>query len=1299
MVRHDLAASLAALEARLQTCPVRERQVFHRRLRGLQRRARRGQPCDRGLEALSADVATASRRVEACRAGLPRPEFDPALPISQCHDALAAAIRDHQVVVVCGETGSGKTTQLPKLCLELGLGARGLIGHTQPRRIAARAVASRLSAELGSRLGEWVGYKVRFSDHVGPDTLIKLMTDGMLLAETQGDPDLAAYEVIIVDEAHERSLNIDFLLGYLHRLLERRTDLKLIITSATIDPQRFARHFGDVPVIEVSGRGYPVEMRYRPLLSEDEDGRDRDLQEAILDAVDELAAIDSGDILIFLSGEREIRETAESLRKHKLMHTEVVPLYARLSAAEQNRVFQPHGGRRIVLATNVAETSLTVPGIRYVIDTGRARISRYSARSKVQRLPVEAISQASAAQRAGRCGRVAPGVCIRLYSEGDLLGRSQFTEPEILRTNLAAVILQMCALGLGEIEDFPFIDGPERRLISDGYKLLFELGAVDAQRRITDLGRRLARLPVDPRLGRMILAAGATGSLHEVLVIGAALAIQDPRERPLGQQQAADQKHRRFVDERSDFQALLSLWDYYHDQVRHQSGRRLRQLCKDEYLSFVRLREWHDLYQELRTRSAELGLRMNQQPADYESVHRAVLSGLLSHIGRHHEERLYRGANGRKFQIFPGSGLVKKGPKWLMAAELVETGRLYARTVARIEPDWLEDPAPHLIRRHYSDPHWADRPAQAVARETVTLFGLPIINERRVNYGRIDPVAAREIFIQAGLVEERLRSRAAFVMHNRRIIAEIGELETRTRRRDLLVDAAILHRFYDVRVPSDVYSGAGFERWRRQVEQTRPEMLYLTPDDVLLRQPDSALMQSFPDRLELGNLSLPLSYCFEPGGEADGVTVTIPLAALNQVDARSLEWLVPGLLAERIATLLKALPKSLRRHFVPVPDFARALTTALQPGPVSLTAAMSLRLNEMCGVEVPVSAWAAAELPFHLIMRIQVVDDAGATLACSRDLGALQQRFSTQAKASFGCGDQAGFGQHEVHDWDFGELPDVVEFTRAGVRLRGYPAIVEQSDRTLALQLLDEPDDAAAHHRQGVCRLLQRKTRDKVKYLKRELPQLQQMSLHYLAIGSQVELLDDLLGAAYQRAGFGDRPVPRDREAFQACLQRVRTHVIDEARALAARVADILVSHHRINGVLNGPVPNSWNEAVSDIREQLTGLIYPGFIGATPEPWLGHLPRYLKAIELRLEKLRYSPDKDRQRRAGIATLWQQCRTRLQSNRVHGRHDLALQEFRWLLEELRVSQFAQELKTVQPVSVKRLDARWRELVAD
>jgi ATP-dependent helicase HrpA len=1282
---------LTVLSARLSECPTRDRAAFARRLRGLRQRLREGRSVDHTLEPLAAELDAAAARLRARRAALPVPVFDDSLPINAQRAAVAAAIRDHQVIVLCGETGSGKTTQLPKICLSLGLGAAGLIGHTQPRRIAARSVAARIAAELGTTVGGQVGYKVRFSDRTGPDALVKLMTDGILLAETQSDRQLDQYEVIILDEAHERSLNIDFLLGYLKRLLPRRPDLKLIITSATIDPERFSRHFDQAPIIEVSGRTWPVEVRYRPLLAADEDERDRDLQQAILDAVDEVWQEGPGDILIFLSGEREIRETTESLRKHHPPNTEVLPLYARLSAAEQNRVFQPRGRPRIVLATNVAETSLTVPGIRYVIDPGTARISRYSPRSQIQRLPVERISQASANQRAGRCGRVMAGVCVRLYAEEDFQARPAFTDPEILRTHLAAVILQMCALGLGRPEEFPFVDPPDSRQINDGFRLLFELGAVDEPRRITDLGRQLAKLPVDPRLGRMLLAAQKEGCLREALIVVAALAIQDPRERPLEKQQAADEKHRRFRDEHSDFLALLKLWEYYHEQARQLSRNQLRNLCQADFLSFVRMREWHDLHQELLGRVTEMGMRLNEEAAPCDSLHRALLTGLLGHLGLKQEENVYLGARGRNFYLFPGSGLFKKRPRWVVAAELVETSRLYARTVARIEPEWVEGLAGPLLKRSYAEPHWEKRSARVTAIERVTLYGLPIVVNRRVDYGPLDPALARAIFIRQALVEGDFHSKAPFFEHNRQLLAELEELEVRARR-DLTADEEALYRFYDERIPEGIYSGPAFETWRKQVERDHPRLLFLDRAALLAEAGPAAEGEQFPDHLDLDGLQLPLTYRFTPGADDDGVTVTVPLAAVNQVDPKRLDWLVPGLRPERMAALLKSLPKALRRHFVPVPNYVQALLAGLEPGGQSLTEAMTERLQRMTGVSIPDEAWNFEAVPPHLRMRFQVVNADGNVLAVGRDWAALQAQLRGEARAGFAALPTPEFERERVRDWDFGALPEAVSFVRNGIQLRGYPALLAQADGTLALRLLDSPAGAEAATRAGLRRLIGWRLGPTFKALARDLPQFQQMTLHSIGLGTQERLREDVLDAILDRAFLADGPLPRDRAAFDALLERGRTRLPAATREVCETADAILAAYHEVRRALLDESP-VWAEALADIREQLTKLVYPGFLSQTPAEWLPHLPRYLRAITLRLQKLRQAPDKDRQRRGDIIRLWEPCRRQWEWNAQRERHDPELVRFRWLLEELRVSQFAQELKTIAPVSVKRLEEHW------
>jgi len=1282
-----------ALKIRLTDCSIRDRNRFTRRLHGLRQRARDGKPIDHGLEQLRTDIEAAVTRLEERRAALPNAEFDDSLPISAHREAIAAAIRDHQVVVVCGETGSGKTTQLPKICLSLGLGAAGLIGHTQPRRIAARSVAARIAAELKTTVGDQVGYKVRFSDRTGPNAFIKLMTDGILLAETQSDRLLEQYEVIILDEAHERSLNIDFLLGYLKRLLPRRPDLKLIVTSATIDPERFSRHFNDAPIIEVSGRTYPVEIRYRPLIAVDEDERDRDLQQAILDAVDEVWQQGPGDILIFLSGEREIRETAESLRKHHPPNTEILPLYARLSAAEQNRVFQPHGRPRIVLATNVAETSLTVPGIRYVIDPGMARISRYSPRGKIQRLPIEKISQASANQRAGRCGRVMAGVCIRLYAEDDYQARAPFTDPEILRTHLAAVILQMSALNLGRPEDFPFVEAPDSRQISDGFRLLFELQAVDEQRRISELGRQLARLPLDPRLGRMLLAAQREACLKEMLVIVAALAVQDPRERPLEKQQAADEKHRRFRDEQSDFLAWLKLWDYYHDQARQLSKNQLRNLCQSEFLSFVRLREWHDLHHELLGLTTEMGMRLNEEPAPYANLHRALLTGLLGHIGLKQEENAYLGARGRNFYLFPGSGLFKKRPRWVAAAELVETSRLYARTVARIEPEWVESLAGHLLKRSYAEPHWEKRSAQVTALERVTLYGLPLISHRRVNYGPLDPALAREIFIRHALVAGDFHCKAPFFQHNRELLAELEELEVRARR-DLAADEEALYQFYEARIPEGIYSGPAFETWRKQAERENPRRLFLDRAALLAAAGPASDAERFPDYLDLDGLQLPLAYRFTPGADDDGVTLTVPLAAVNQVDPQRLDWLVPGFQAERMAALLKSLPKALRRHFVPVPNYVQALIEVIEPGAQSLVAAMSGRLEKMTGVSVPDEAWNPAAVPLHLRMRVQVVDADGQVLAVGRDWAAIQAELRGEARHRFAALPTPEFERTQVRDWDFGELAEEVSFVRNGIQLRGYPALVAEPDGTLSLRLLDSLGRAEAATRIGLRRLLSWRLGATYKQLARDLPKFQQMTLHYLGVGTQEALREDLLAAILDQAFLNDQPLPRDRAAFETLLEGGKSRLAAVRAEVCGIAAAVLAAYQEVRRLLSEGTLGT--EALEDMRAQLAQLIYPGFISQTPPEWLPHLPRYLRAITLRLQKLRHAPDKDRQRSGDIVRLAALWRRQAERNALAEKVDPELLRFRWLLEELRVSQFAQELKTVAPVSVKRLEEHWAKV---
>ncbi len=1287
-------AALDALAAAVEQLMVRDRRRLEKRLARLRRR-----PDPRALARLREDVDEALARVRR-RAGLvPLLTYPEALPVSQAREAILEALAEHPVIVVCGETGSGKTTQLPKLCLEAGRGVRGLIGHTQPRRIAARSVARRLQEELGDADGRLVGHKVRFTDRTGPDTLVKLMTDGILLAETEGDRDLAAYDTLIIDEAHERSLNIDFLLGYLKRLLPRRPDLKLIITSATIDPDRFARHFGGAPVIHVEGRSYPVEVRYRPLKGEDLDAKDRDLQQGVVEAVDELARHGPGDILVFLPGEREIRETAEALRKHHPAGSEILPLYARLSQKEQDRIFHPRGGaRRIVLATNVAETSLTVPGIRYVVDSGYARISRYSPRSKVQRLPIEPISRASADQRKGRCGRLGPGVCIRLYSEDDYLARPAHTDPEILRTNLAAVVLRMHALRLGAVDDFPFLDAPDPRAVKDAYHTLFELGAMDAERRLTSLGRRLARLPVDPRIGRMILAAEREDCLREVLVIASALSIQDPRERPLEKRAEADALHARFHRPGSDLLAWLALWDYAAEQSRHLSQNQWRKRCRAEYLSYVRLREWREVHGQLKRLAAELGLKANMDPAEPDRIHRALLTGLLGQVAMKTDEGDYLGPRNRRLRIHPASALADKGPRWIMAAELIDTQRLYASGVAAIRPEWIEELGAHLVQRHWFEPHWQKRAGRVAAFERVTLFGLVLTPRRRINYGPKDPKTAREIFIREALVHGHYATRAEFFHHNRRLLEEVAELEAKARRRDILVDEETLFQFYDQRLPADVYDARRFERWRKAAEAKDPKILFLRREDLMRHAAAAVTGERFPDHLEVAGLVLPLAYHFEPGHEADGVTARIPLVALGALSPEPFEWLVPGLIEEKVTALIRALPKALRRHFVPAPDFARAALEGLAYRQGALIPALGERLRRMTGVSVPAETWAQAQaaLPEHLRMRFEVVDEDGRVVAAGRDLAALRRWQGAAAGERVArLGQDAGLERDEVCAWDFGPLPEVWEGERGGLPVRAWPALVDE-DGHVALRLRPSPEAARADHRRGLVRLFALHLKDKLRYLQKDLEKGARLQLLARPVGGGAALVRDLLDTAVERLALedGDAWSVRDHETFQARLAAVRPRLVDEAQRLAGVVRETLEAHQRLRQALKGRFPPDCLESLADLQGHLEALVHPGFVGATPARWLVRLPVYLEAARLRLEKLPRDPRRDAALARQVGEL-QRCWRAQAAARPE---DPRVQDFRWLLEELRVSLFAQQLGTVEKVSVPRLEKRLQEIAA-
>ncbi|OXJ20670.1 ATP-dependent RNA helicase HrpA [Burkholderia sp. AU6039] len=1302
--------------------------------------------------------------------------YPESLPVSGKRDEIARAIAGHQVVIVCGETGSGKTTQLPKICLDLGrglgAGGTGLIGHTQPRRLAASSTGRRIAEELGTPFGEVVGYKVRFTDNLAPGASVKLMTDGILLAETQTDPLLKAYDTLIIDEAHERSLNIDFLLGYLKEILPRRPDLKLIVTSATIDADRFARHFGTderpAPVIEVSGRLYPVEMRYRPVAedrpavkhAEGTGGRDRvktareaerDLMDAIVDAVDELCREGPGDVLVFLPGEREIREAAEALRKHHPPHTEILPLFARLSAADQDKVFKASNARRIVLATNVAETSLTVPGIRYVVDTGLARVKRYSYRNKVEQLQVESISQAAANQRAGRCGRVADGVCIRLYEESDYQARARFTDPEILRSSLASVILRMKSLHLTAIESFPFLEPPPGRAIADGYQLLNELGAVDDDNALTPLGRELARLPLDPRVGRMILAARDQQSLREVLIIASALSVQDPRDRPIEAQEQADQAHRRFADERSEFLQWLKIWAWFEEAVAHKkSNRQLVDACRQNFLSHLRLREWRDVHSQLLTVVREHGWRLNEVEATYEQVHLALLTGLLGNLGlKADDDPHYLGARGIKFYLWPGSVLAKKAGRWVMAAELVETSRLYARCLAKIEPEWVEKIGAHLLKKSLSEPHWEKRPAQVSAYERATLYGLPIYHRRRVAFGKQDPARARELFIRGALVEGEFDTKLAFFAHNRKLLADIEQLEHKSRRQDVLVDDELIYAYYDQAIPEGIHTGAAFERWYRDEVKKggQPEdklrLLYLSRDDLMRHEAAGVTTELFPKRATMAGVEMALTYHFEPGTPRDGVTLAVPLYALNQVDARRCEWLVPGMLKEKVQLLLKSLPQKLRRHCVPLPEYAAGFVERMgreRFGAGGLVEALIADVRGETQIAMKTADFKLETLPAHLFMNFKVIDEHGRQLAMGRNLAQLRQELGAQAQQQFqkiaaastiaAGGDADGgepigqapataattgaAGRHakagkgaapqtaapaeagatalyeNLTTWNFGKLPELLEIRRRGQTLYGYPALVDRGTHC-DVEVFDSPEEAARIHRAGLRRLFALQLKEPIKFLEKNLPGLREMAMQYMSLGTQDELRDQLIDTALDRACLQD-PLPDDDASFHARRDEGRSRLNLLAQEIARLVGQILAEYAGLVKKLAQAKP--FAQAHADLQQQLAALVGKRFVIDTPYAQLAHFPRYLKGIALRIDKLKADPARDAKQSADLLPLAQQYQ-RAVSQRG-GVADARLAEFRWLLEELRISLFAQELRTPMPVSVKRLHKVWESM---
>ncbi|PSB88117.1 ATP-dependent RNA helicase HrpA [Photobacterium damselae subsp. damselae] len=1280
------------LKAAIKDCMMRDQFRLHRRLQGAAR-IKNDQAKHAVFDEIAADIAKSMSVVELRRTQRPTVTYPELLPVSQKKDDIAEAIKHNQVVIVAGETGSGKTTQLPKICLELGRGVKGMIGHTQPRRLAARSVASRIAEELECEMGSYVGYKVRFNDQVSDRSQIKLMTDGILLAEIQHDRYLNQYDTIIIDEAHERSLNIDFILGYLRELLPKRPDLKVIITSATIDPERFSKHFNNAPIIEVSGRTYPVDVRYRPIV-EDSDDTDRDQLEAIFDAVDELCDEGQGDILIFMNGEREIRDTADALEKRKLRDTEIVPLFARLSAGEQNRVFQPHTGRRIVLSTNVAETSLTVPGIKYVIDPGTARISRYSYRTKVQRLPIEPISQASANQRKGRCGRVQEGICIRLYSEEDFLSRPEFTDPEILRTNLASVILQMTAIGLGDIQAFPFVEAPDNRNIQDGVRLLEELGAINAnakdpRKRLTSVGRQLARLPIDPRLARMVLEAPKNNALREVMIIASALSIQDPRERPMEKQQASDEKHRRFYDKESDFMTFVNLWDYVQEQQKALSGNQFRKQCKKDYLNYLRIREWQDIHFQVRQVVRELELRINDTEAGYDAVHMSLLSGLLSHIGmKDQEKNEYQGARNARFNIFPGSGIFKKQPKWVMVAELVETSRLWGRIAAKIQPEWVEPLAQHLLKRSYSEPHWEKKSAAVHAFEKVTLYGIPVVAKRKVNYGRIDPTISREIFIRSALVEGDWDTKHKFFQQNRKLLREVEELEHKSRRRDILIDDEQLFEFYDQRIDLSVVSGRHFDTWWKKASKENPELLNFEREMLFRSDASHVTDLDYPNFWHQGNLKLKLSYQFEPGEDNDGVTVHVPLAILNQVEPDSFDWQIPGLRHELVVALIKSLPKTLRRNFVPAPNYADAFLSRTKVMEAPLLDSMEKELKRITGVTILREDWNLDQIPDHLKITFRAVDHRNRKLRENKDLYELKDSLKEKVQQTLSQVADDDIEQEGLKTWSFGTLPERYQQKRGGFEVRAYPAIVDNND-SVGIKLFETEEEQHRAMQQGQRRLILLNIPSPIKYLHDNLPNKSKLGLYFNPYGRVLDLIDDCIACGIdklieQKGGIVWQP-----EAFEALKDYVRAELGDTVVEIAKQVEEILTTAFNINKRLKGRVDLTMAFALSDIKAQLEGLIFKGF--ATECGWkrLPDILRYMRAIERRLEKLPIDPNKDRVHILKVESMVNEYKELL--NKIPKGQPIPenVKEIRWMIEELRVSYFAQQLGTPYPISDKRI----------
>jgi len=1303
--------SLHACTQRLDQCRIIDRQKFIHRLQKIRQQKNRAQQSTavhQLVHEMDASIAAVNQR----RQQRPVITYPPALPVCQKRQAIADAIHTSQVVIICGETGSGKTTQLPKICLELGQGCKGIIGHTQPRRLAARAVAGRIAEELGSDIGHDVGFSVRFSDHTGKQGYIKLMTDGILLAECHHDPDLNQYDTLIIDEAHERSLNIDFLLGYLKRLLTKRHDLKVIITSATINPELFSRHFDQAPIINVSGRTYPVEVLYRPLQMTVETGsrennspRQKDLSQGIFDAIIELSARQRGDILVFLSGERDIRETADFLHKQiatnrHLRQSEILQLLARQSATEQNRIFNAGDKQRIILATNVAETSLTIPGIKYVIDSGLARISRYSWRSKIQRLPIEKISQASANQRKGRCGRISEGICVRLYDEEDFTSRDEFTLPEIKRTSLAAVILQMEYLRLGHIDAFPFVEPPDAKMIHDGYQLLFELGAIEHNNHLTKTGKKLAHLPIDPRLGRMLIEAEHEAALNEVLIIVAALATQDIRERPLDRQQTADEKHRLFIDQQSDFLFYINCWQQFQQQKKRLSGNQLRKWCKQHFLSWMRFREWCDTHQQITTRLKESGFsfRAPTTPSDnsYAAIHRSLLTGLLGNIGSKEDNREYAGARNRKFYIFPGSALFKKSSRWIMSAEIVETSRIYARINANIEPKWIEEKAAHLLKHSHRDACWQPRRGQVGASEQASLYGVILYSDRKINYSRVNPRECREIFIQQALVKQNFDCQFDFFQHNRKQLETIASLEAKSRKPDILIDEASLYHYFDSILPQTVCNAPLFNRWYKKADRQTRQKLFLHRE--FLMQHDAAQINhsQFPDFLSINQSRFPLHYHFDIHHQRDGITLTIPLACLDIITPQRGEWLVPGLLHKKMVALIRSLPKAVRRSFVPAPDYARACFEALQPDDRPLSVAMASHLKKMTGITIAYDAWRVEQLEAHLLMNFCVINAQGETLAEGRDLLRIKQQLADDGKHRTEPEPveklQTNFTPEAVGPDILDTLPEKMEQSIHGIKMLTWPALAKQGN-TVVVVNCSSAQQAQKETRNGLRQLFINALPVQIKSLRKMISDNQSLCIKYTLFGSSDELKQDIIHVVIDDVLLSS--TVHSQEEFQQRIDSSKHELDKNCRQWCQRLSTIVDEYRKINRVLKQPAL-SILDTVSDISKQLEALFPPHFIPAIDPRQLQHYPRYLKAVNRRIEKATADPGRDRQLRLLVSPLWKQFSERDAVNRAQQIESPQLQTYRWMLEEYRVSLFAQELKTVCPVSEKRLKKAWREI---